>query len=368
MGVAYVLRPADASVIAYARDNYLYAAVLIVVWCFAAADQRLFASHRSDLLVSQLFSIVRAYFATALFAGFLLALLSEHGIDRPLFLSLCLAALSVIVIVRLVMRLGLWDLRRRGYNYRRILFIGANERTAHLVSVFRAHEQYGYHIEGYLEDDPSRDRVLAPYALERLGALSDLERVLVEHVVDAVYITLPLKSNYEAIHGIASLCEGIGVPVRIVADLFPVGRSVSDVARVGRLPLFTLTGGNGDYQTRLVLRRAIELVVAGILLTLLFPWFLLIALLIKLESPGPAVVRRWCAAPGRAPFQMYAFRTRREEGGEPDGRPTRFGALLHRYGLDELPQLLNVIAGHMSLTGPRPPEVSVEKGAAAEMS
>ena len=354
---------------AYNRLPYLIAFILI--WCAAAADQRLFVSRRSETIVALLFAVAKAYFTAALFTAFVLALLSSRGVDRNFYLVLTGSVFVALLIVRLAMGLSLWNLRRRGWNARRILIIGSNERTKHLVEAFLANEHYGYYIDGFIEDDIQRRPILEEYHIPCFGEIENLENILLEHVIDGVYISLPVRSHYETIQSIAHLCEGIGVPVRLLADLFPLRMATSDITRLKDIPLLSLSYEPG-MQGRFALNRAISVIVSAILLFIFAPVFLLIAIAIKIDSRGPIFAYKPQHRTDASTTNLLSFRThvvqRHNTDHDPERQqestadsddpatttspaPTRVGKFLIRYGLDELPQLVSVFLGKLNFIG-----------------
>ncbi len=344
--------PEDASWRDFSIAGLPYLIAFSIVWCVVAFDQRLFVSRRSESIVSQLFSVSKTFFSTVLFSAFFLALIWDYDYRdfRDFFLMLSLLSLISLLVVRLAMGLGLWNLRRRGWNTRRIIIIGANDRTRRLVEVFLANEHFGYSIEGFLDDDVERRPLLEEYGTPYLGAVQNLEQLLVDRVIDAVYVSLPVRSCYETIQSIAHLCEGVGVPVRFLADLFPLRMAASDITRLDGIPMLSLAH-DPALQTRFALNRAIDIGVSLILLIILAPVFLLIALLIKLESKGPVFTAKERRLADNRSIRLLSFRVCKD--GEAEAPPhTAVGGFLHRYGLDKLPQIINVLRGQMSFAGP----------------
>jgi exopolysaccharide biosynthesis polyprenyl glycosylphosphotransferase len=360
--------------------NLAYFVVFVLVWCGAAADQRLFVSRRDDSLTQQFISIVKAVASALIFTGFVIGFFTRRIPDRDFFVFFGAFALLIMSVFRVAIRLTLWDLRRRGFNYRQILIIGANERSERLCEIIQTHGQYGYHIAGFLEDDPERLPLLQKYQVAHLGPFSDLERVLANRVIDEVYITLTVRSFYEMIQRCAHLCEGVGVMVRMTADLFPLRIATSRVSLLEDIPIISLCAVP-DQQFQLFLKRALDFVASTLALIVLLPLvFLPTAILIKLESliwpatQGPVFFTQVRVGLNGRRFKMVKFRSmvknaeelrkELEHLNEADGpvfkirkdpRVTRIGKLIRKTSVDELPQLLNVWVGHMSLVGPRPP-------------
>jgi len=348
----WLLMPSGSQWTGQLREYFPYLTAMTLVWFLVATDQRLFLSRRSEALVALLFSVAKTFFTAFLFAVFIVALFLREDLNRTFLFSFGLSVLGGLLSFRLILGLSLWNLRRRGFNSRRILIIGSNERSQKLVTILQANEQYGYHIEGFLEHDPERKQLLEDCGVPYLGDIEELDKVLVQRVIDAVYIALPVRSHYEVIQSAAHLCEGVGVPVRFMADLFPLQMAASDLSRVGDVPLLTLSA-ESETQVPFALHRAIDIGVALLLLVILSPVCALVTMAIKLGSRGPVLVRRTRRAPGGRVFQDIVFRTASKAslaGG--DEELTGVGRVLRRYGIDELPQLLNVLTGEISLAGP----------------
>jgi exopolysaccharide biosynthesis polyprenyl glycosylphosphotransferase len=203
-----------------------------------------------------------------------------------------------------------------------------------------------------------------------IGALQDLESVLMRDVVDEVLIALPIKSCYQAIQDVIHTCARLGVQSTYLSDIFPP--SFGRVCR-GNHPFPARTVKVVQDDVRLYIKRGIDILGSVVGLLLLSPVFAGIAIAIKLTSPGPALFAQRRYGWGKRLFTMYKFRTMvanaemlhgaLESQNEADGpvfkiaqdpRVTSLGRLLRKSSLDELPQLWNVLKGEMSLVGPRP--------------
>ena len=176
----------------HAWGHAVYWAVFLAVWYCAAMDQRLITSRRGEDLLPQLFSVTIALLVLFTVGTFWTALVFGRP-ERDFIIVLGLGIFISILFFRSTVRLSLWGLRSRGYNSRRILIIGANESTAQLVDTIRGHEQYGYNIEGILEDESDRMALFEGYDIPYLGKIEELEDLLSHRVIDEVYISLPVR-------------------------------------------------------------------------------------------------------------------------------------------------------------------------------
>jgi exopolysaccharide biosynthesis polyprenyl glycosylphosphotransferase len=233
-----------------------------------------------------------------------------------------------------------------------------------------ARPELGYRILGYVADNPAK----AQSEIGRfpgLGALDELPRLLQEHAVDEVIITLPWVSHRRILQ-VMTQCERGNVRARIVPDLFQMTLSRVVVENLDGIPLITAREpALRDWQV--LLKRGVDGVLASLGLLVLAPLLGAIALAIRLDSSGPVIFRQERVGRGAKRFVCLKFRTMcvdaearvaqlqaQNEASGPlfkmrdDPRTTRVGRLLRRTSLDELPQLVNVLRGEMSIVGPRP--------------
>ncbi len=260
-------------------------------------------------------------------------------------------------------------LRKQGRLVDRALIVGFGESGRAILSSVIAQPDLGYRVIGFIDDDPAKSN-LGPFRL--LGNIDCLAQVLHECSIDEVIITLPWHAR-DRIMEVMQVSEKAGARVKIVPDLFQLSLTQVSVHAVGGIPLIgvkdsTIRGGN------LALKRMIDVFFTLLAFIILIPLMGVIALLIKLDSSGPAIFRQQRVGRNGRCFTAYKFRTMRvgaeqevekfKHLNEADGplfkirndpRLTRMGKFLRRMSMDELPQFWNVLKGDMSLVGPRPP-------------
>lgn len=242
---------------------------------------------------------------------------------------------------------------------------GAN--AMRIAGELKEHAEWNYNILGLVDFFQNTQET----PLRNLGRIADLEEILMRQVVDEVIIALPVKSHYAAIERVIAVCERIGVEVQYSEDLFDVSWS-SHCHRADKdEPKVVLKMVREDYRHRI--KRAIDITGSLAGLIVVAPLFLVVALLIKLTSKGPVLFSQERYGLGKRIFRIYKFRTMVDnaeaaqaslehlnENSGPvfkifnDPRVTRLGAFLRKTSIDELPQLINVLKGEMSLVGPRP--------------
>jgi len=295
---------------------------------------------------------------------------------RPLVYSRLLFGYAGALIVallslsRLAVGAALARLRRRGIGMDRLLIVGAGEVGRRIMRSIVAQPELGYQVVGFVDDDPRKQVPIGRF--QALGGTDNLTQVIRQHRVDEVILTLPWQSHRK-IMDILDHCEREGVRVKIVPDLFQMSLNRVQLDTINGVPLIgvkepTISGLN------LAIKRAMDFVLALLALVLCAPLMALIALLIKLDSPGPVLFAQVRVGRGGRLFTLYKFRSMRlgaeaeqaalldrNEATGPlfkirdDPRLTRVGRWLRRLSLDELPQFYNILRGEMSLVGPRPP-------------
>jgi exopolysaccharide biosynthesis polyprenyl glycosylphosphotransferase len=294
--------------------------------------------------------------------------------SRLLFLYVSVLTVLFLSLSRLGRRTVEGQLRRRGKGVDRTLIVGAGEVGRAVMRTLVARPDLGYQVVGFLESDRAKGGD-AIGRFQRLGDLDDLEATLAEHAVAEVIITLP-SAHSRRIQQMTRICRRAGVRARIVPDFYHLSLNQVDMDNLAGIPLLGIRETTLGRGPRLV-KRIID-VIGGIACLLLFsPVIGLVVLLIRLDSKGPVLFRQERLGEHGNPFEVLKFRSMHvgaeaqketlaalNEADGPlfkirdDPRSTRVGRFLRKTSLDELPQLINVIQGDMSLVGPRPPLAS----------
>ncbi len=294
--------------------------------------------------------------------------------SRAVYLYAGFFTIGLLGCARAALRMMKGRMRKRGIGVDRVLIVGAGEVGRALMRNIVALPDLGYQVVGFMDDHHERGHTDIG-RFKALGETDKLPCVLKELAVDEVIITLPWKAR-EKIIAIMELCQRMGIAAQVVPDLFQLTLSRVTIDDVGGVPLIGMREPRIGVWN-MVVKRTIDLIGGLVLIILLAPLLILIAILIRLDSPGPIIFRQKRLGREGRPFITYKFRTMREGAEEEqtqlldmneahgplfkirnDPRHTRLGRWLRRMSIDELPQLWNVIKGEMSLVGPRPPVVS----------
>lgn len=269
---------------------------------------------------------------------------------------------GVIAFFRILVRLSLRSLRKRGYNVRWVVIAGAGELGKQVNSTFLSNPWLGYVTKAFFDDDTRKQgRVIdgVPVA----GSIDDLPAYVQERGIDGTFVALPLKGE-ERIRGLLQGLKEYTGDVNMVPDLLNYYLLNCSFGEIAGLPVLNLRRGLRCLEA--FLKWCEDKVVAIALLVILSPVLLVIALAVMVSSRGPIIFRQRRYGMNGEEFVVYKFRTMTvcedglviEQAKPCDPRLTRIGSFLRRYNLDELPQLINVFQGNMSVVGPRPHAVA----------
>jgi exopolysaccharide biosynthesis polyprenyl glycosylphosphotransferase len=308
--------------------------------------------------------MVAAAFAALVTAGLLY--LTFRDVSRWLFLVFVGLDLILLLGWRVVARIA-WGLGEATPVRRRVLIVGAGSVGREVAGMVRAYEWTGLELVGYLDDDHAK----AENGLPVLGTLEGATRVVQDKDVDEVVIALPRRAH-EQLNQLVTQLHELPVHARVVPDYFALALYRAAVEEFAGIPMIDLRAPALNDVQRLA-KRLLDLSLGGLLTLLALPLLGLVALAIKLDSPGPVLFKQQRVGENGRLFTMLKFRSmvcgaeemqgevneRDEEGHlihkkERDPRVTRVGHAIRKFSLDELPQLFNVLRGEMSLVGPRP--------------
>lgn len=288
--------------------------------------------------------------------------LYESRIALGLFLML---NVSAITLTRRIIWLALVQLRKRGLNHGRAVIVGAGRTGRLLAKIIQNNRWSGLEAIGFV-DQPNK---VEPATLPRLGTILQLHEIVARYNIDHVFVALPL-TRYGELPLVYHMLGDLLVEVQLVPDIPSLAGMRMRTIEVDQVPFVSLRA-NPHYGWHRVVKRTTDIAVGTLALILLAPVMIALAILIKLTSRGPILYRQPRAGLGGRPFQMIKFRSMRVDAETTTGpvwavrddqRCTPLGRFMRAHSLDELPQLFNVLAGDMSLVGPRPERsVFIEK-------
>ena len=261
---------------------------------------------------------------------------------------------------RLVLRRGLQNIRKKGYNLKHILLVGYSRAAEEYIDRLIDNPQWGYVACGILDNNVPAGTLYR--GVKVLGTLRNLEIILPENKLDEIAITLPLK-DYDYLETIVATCEKSGVHTKFIPDYNSLIPSKPYTEDLMGLPVINIRYVPLTNTGNIIIKRAVDIIGSLIAITVFSPVMLILAILVKLSSPGPVIFKQERVGLHNKPFYMYKFRSMEMQSAKEekkawtvknDPRVTPIGKLLRRTSLDELPQFFNILKGDMSLVGPRP--------------
>jgi exopolysaccharide biosynthesis polyprenyl glycosylphosphotransferase len=347
--------------------DFLFVLMIVPFWRWFYAFFGLYESHRLE----GLFGLTRKVLSAHFLGAFVLALsikvfaLPFHTLSVFRFAALTTA---VVILPKWIVYGILQFLRERGHDKHNVCVIGGWEKAEEVARRFAESPAWGLQL-ALVGTGPSEKRKFFTYP-DRTPISGPLYDVLTNEVVDEIFIAVPVEELAKE-ESTVQICREFGLESRILLSLASDvnGSRGEDFSRPVGIPV----SGKSSGDSHLGLKRALDLVFGLALLILVSPLMLLLAIVVKLSSPGPVLFRQKRVGLHGRKFVMYKFRTM-VNGAEAlvhtlshrsvmrgpvfktpqDWRVTNFGRLMRRFSLDELPQLMNVIKGDMSLVGPRP--------------
>jgi exopolysaccharide biosynthesis polyprenyl glycosylphosphotransferase len=353
-------------------QNFAIFALLVFAWHLIFSLTGLYVSRRLSNRRGEVVDVIKA---TSL--GTLVILLGAIVFHVTLVTSVFLALFWLLstcsaVLSRLLLRVFLAAMRKRGRNLRDIVIVGTNGRALEFARRLISLPELGYRIAGFVDQNWKGLEEFRRSGYALASDFGGFPQFLRKSVVDEVVLALPFRSMHDQGSQIVASCEEQGITVRVLTNLFDLKIAHSSAEDLEGDPLITHSTGSVEGWP-IVAKRILDFTISSILITLLFPVLLIVAVLVKLTSPGPVLFTQERLGLNKRHFNVHKFRTmvldaeRRmreiehlnEVSGpvfkiKNDPRITPIGRILRKTSIDELPQLFNVLKGDMSLVGPRP--------------
>ena len=338
-------------------ENYLILNVLLaLVHLILYACLGLYRSLRKIRIQKELFRLWLANVLVMILLSSVLFLSHRVDYSRATLALYFLVGTGVLSCKRIVLRLVLRRLRRKGFNQKHVVILGGGKIALNYVETIRSQRQLGYSAAGYVANEPSSLINDVTY----LGNFEELSSLLDQLQPDEVISAIEMADYYRTPHIIAA-CEKAGIKLSIIPFYAEYMSTSPQFDAVGSIPLLNIRRIPLDNWGNAFCKRLMDIIGSLCLLTVTSPLILISTIGVKLSSPGPIIFRQERVGRNNKPFYMYKFRSMRVNDQETtawstnkDSRKTPFGSFIRKYSLDEIPQFVNVLKGDMSLVGPRP--------------
>ncbi|HTY39263.1 MAG TPA: undecaprenyl-phosphate glucose phosphotransferase [Bacteroidota bacterium] len=333
--------------------------VVIPTWLFLFHSRKMYAARRNVYFSDEFFAIVRLVFLGMLIVMSAAFFYREFSYSRAVFALIGFISVVFISLARfLVLRFEqFWY--SRGHDLQTVVIVGTNGTARRIHDSIAQTPALGYRVAGFFSVNGLNE--METSGVEFLGHLSDVPEYVRNHTIDIVLVSLGYKEHPQ-LYELVRDCEGLNTEIMMVPDMLELMTSRVRIKELHGIPFIKikavpLTTWN------LIVKRAFDIAASLFFLILASPVLAAIALLIKLDSRGPVFYLQERVGLDGKPFHLIKFRTMRQDAEQKTGpvwaqkndpRKTRIGSVLRRFSLDELPQLINVLRGDMSIVGPRP--------------
>ena len=343
----------------YVFRHYVVAwMIILLVWGAVFEISDFYRPRRLSTHWREILDLIKASgLALLIFLG-VLFLVREIVLSRAVVVLFWTASLFFLNVSHLFMREGLRFVRRRGYNLRHMVIVGTAEHSERLLGKMQLYRHLGHRIVAiFLMPETARIHV----GVRVIESLTELVTLIRSGHVDAIFVTLPLEQS-SRLREIQEWFADESVDLYFVPDMGKLARLQGNIEEFDGMQIISIRA-SGLYGWNSVLKRTMDLLVGALALCLSLPVMAMIALAVRLTSPGPVLYRQQRMGLDGRRFEMLKFRTMVDnaEGdtgpvwaADSDSRVTGIGRWLRQTSLDELPQLINVLRGEMSLVGPRP--------------
>ncbi|MEI4768832.1 undecaprenyl-phosphate glucose phosphotransferase [Psychrobacillus sp. FJAT-51614] len=341
---------------------FLWNLVYSIIYILIAFVIGLYVPKRKAKFAIEIAKIFQAHLFSLFVLLSILFTVKNIDISRLFLVIYFILGVLSAVIYRYIVKQSLRSLRSKGFNRQFVLILGAGSIGKRYMRNLMKHPEYGLEVIGFLDDYRTEYCSDDYFQKQILGKLNTLDKILNERVVDEVVVALPLTA-FTKYQQIIMICEKAGVRVSIVPDFYDILPASPHFEKFGDLPIINVRDVPLDEFVNRILKRAFDIAFSLLAIILTSPLLLMIAIGVKLTSPGPILFKQERVGLNRRTFNMYKFRSMNympelvsntEWTVENDPRRTKFGTFLRKTSLDELPQFFNVLKGDMSVVGPRP--------------
>lgn len=346
-----------------ALSSRIYFSALIFIvpgYLFLYYLCNMYTAKRASSIRREVYNVIRAN--TIGFVLFIGVLFFAHQDDfsRTMIFYFYVLNISGDSLLRLAINKWLRMLRKSGYNVKYILLVGYSRAAELYIDRIRQNPQWGYVVRGILDDKIPRGTEYR--GIKVIGQIDNLFYILPENKLDEIAVTLALE-NYGRLEDIVTLCEKSGVHTKFIPDYNSVIPSKPYTEDLNGLPVINIRHVPLTNTLNMIAKRIVDIIGALGAIILFSPVMIVTAILVKATSEGPVIFKQERVGLHNKPFQMYKFRTmemqktgeeKKEWTTRDDPRVTKIGKVLRKTSIDELPQLINVLMGDMSLVGPRP--------------
>jgi exopolysaccharide biosynthesis polyprenyl glycosylphosphotransferase len=340
--------------------EYIYSSLVVIpIWLLLFQSRRLYLPRRATSFSDEFFAIVRIIFMGMLVIMAGAFFYRAFSYSRVVFGILGITTVVFVSVGRFaIMKFEQWWYSK-GYDLKRVIVVGTSDAANKVYLSLTANRSLGYQALGYCSITGSAENSV-PH-IPCLGSMSSVPDLIKSHNIDVVLIALN-EEEHSYLHNLVRDCQGLNVEMMMVPDILELMTSLVQIKHIEGIPFLGIKSPALSTWNSII-KRIFDLVFASFILLITCPLYIIIAILIKLDSKGPVLYYQERIGLNGEVFRVFKFRSMRIDAEhvtgpvwskKNDSRATRIGKILRRFSLDELPQLFNVINGDMSVVGPRP--------------
>jgi exopolysaccharide biosynthesis polyprenyl glycosylphosphotransferase len=333
--------------------------VVIPIWLLLFHSRGLYRPRRASSFSDEFFAIVRIIIMGMLVVMAGAFFYRAFSYSRVVFGIIGVTTVVFVSVGRFaIMKFEQWWYSK-GYDLKRVIIVGTSNAANRVFQSLTFHRSLGYKALGYCSMNGNTEDAM-PH-IPCLGSMSSVPHLIKSHNIDMVLIALN-EEEHSYLHNLVRDCQGLNVEMMMVPDILELMTSLVQIKHIEGIPFLGIKSPALSTWNSII-KRTFDLVLASSILFIASPFLLIIAILIKLDSKGPIIYFQERIGLNGEVFQVIKFRSMRTDAehatgpvwsNKYDSRATRIGKILRRLSLDELPQLINVIKGDMSVVGPRP--------------
>ena len=365
---AYITRPISSNFGENEVEKILW--FIVPLWLFLYSFFNTYSFDRTGTFFKIFRNLATVHLIGALAVATFIFSTNAWEYRRSFYIFFVLFSFVLSGSVRFIVLMGMRIFRAHGRNTNRAIIIGSGQKAFRILSELKSHAYWGFMLEGLVTEKRMSESTILGQKV--LGSMDDLEIILRKMPIDDVFLATE-EGKFLELKGLLRICENIGVNVYLIPDKYDLEIAHSTVGNFGDLDYISFS----TIQTNIAqkgAKRVIDLILSLMLMPVFLISYIVVGIIIKLDSKGPILYRSQRVTKSRRPFTFYKFRTM-EAGAEEkfhlvsrenqmegpiskikdDPRVTKVGKMLRKYSIDEIPQILNVFMGDMSLVGPRPP-------------
>ncbi len=333
---------------------------IIVICALTFRGFGLYRPQRLGTRMDEIFTISKACVTTAIFLIALTFFLKKYDFSRIVLIMFTSINIIALATERAVLRGVFRYFRKKGYNLRHAFIVGCGDSAKELLHRFRNHPEIGINVKGLICTDPE-DKNKEIEGVPVAGFYKDIKGLIKEYGIDKIFIALSWKEHEKVVDTLEHMGDEV-VDIMFIPDIYEFMTLCGGIEEFDGLPIVNLRS-TPLFGWNMVLKRSFDIALSSFFIIITSPLMVLIAMLVKITSPGPVFYTQERMGMDGATFSMLKFRSMRTgaEGrsgpvwaSKDDCRCTLIGSLLRKTSLDELPQFLNVLKGDMSIVGPRP--------------